>query len=66
MFGQRFYRGRHRGVYRPNPHWAHRICYPDGMCSVTIRDVLIRPYAMSGNDLRDVWLKLMAGERWIS
>ena len=38
------YKGKHRGVYKPNPHWAHRKCYENGMCLWGVRAVMIRPY----------------------
>jgi hypothetical protein len=47
-----FYRGRHRGVYKPSRHWEHVKCYPNGTCLIGIHDVKLTPYVdASGNNM---------------
>jgi hypothetical protein len=40
---KRFYRGRHRGVYKPNFHWPHIACY-ETYCHVSTEWVTLHPY----------------------
>ena len=38
-----FYRGHHRGVYRPNFHWSHIACY-DTYCHIANEIITLHPY----------------------
>ena len=41
--------GKHNGAYQPSVHWSHPKCYPNGLCLLGIRSVMIRPYIDVGS-----------------
>lgn len=47
-----FYRGRHRGVYRPGFHWSHIACY-ETYCHVSTEQVMLHLYMdiVGGGDI---------------
>lgn len=47
---------RHRGKYKPNWHWSHAKCYPNGVCYIGVEVIKLRVYHDSyaeapGNEL---------------
>lgn len=55
---KKFYKGKHRGEYRPRPHWRCKTCTSNCNHAMpyVVRSVILRPYIPPGMDISDTFM----------